>query len=422
MEGNIILQTAPKPDVAGAAITGGSSVVTSILNGISASHAAKKNYQYSRQLMLEQNRLNRENYEIQRRDRISDILNSASWERQARKNAGLSTADADGSSAAQTAAGSGASSEPQIDSASPGTSNMQPIDYSSILGTAAQVARSFIENENTQADTDKKRSEAAGVDIDNMTKYDRQIAELEKLRADGKISDNEAERSILKLKFERDTYNFEVEKEKNAAKISACDAKIREEQQKQEPLRTQLLDLSVKINEEQRKQAVFITETQVQRFNMEMQKFAAEIRELQSRAILNDANTGVALETKGLIAVQRFGEEIKNTLEGAKIPYAGLVASNLSSQLANAVRLQSYQLESEGYKAAMLKFDSEHQKQTYYFNMVNQGVNTLCNVTKTITSALNPVAGFVQGGGFTGPTPSPLPQGYTNIPFTPTYY
>lgn len=418
MEGNVILQSAPKPNVAGAAITGGSSVVTSILNGISASHAAKKNYQYSKQLMLEQNRLNRENYEIQRRDRISDILNSASWERQARKNAGLSTADSDGASAAQTAAGSGASSEPKIDAASPGTSNMQPVDYSSILGTAAQVARSFIENENTQADTQKKRSETEGVDIDNQTKLQENLARVDLLLKQGKLTENEAEHEKLRLQYDYDVMEFRKKKEQNESIISDAEVKIKDEQVKQEGLRTSILDLTKQLTNEQLRQAEFVTKNQSREFEMQMRRLQAEVEELYSRKILNKANASLAFRQEGLVAAQTFYQGCLNAFEKAKLPYANDMALNLKKQLEGSVELQAAEIDKATAQAAGMKFQNDHAAEKFYFDMFTNGLQAVTSSAANIAYCINPVKGLFGGA---PAAPSASANGVIQLQTIPNY-
>lgn len=200
------------------------------------------------------------------------------------------------------------------------------------------------------------RSQQQSQDIKNAFEIDRQIEEVEKLHKENKISDAEYDMRMENLKRALDTHDAYVTEQQEHAKQAEIQTKIADIQREQEGIKTEILKVTKSLNDEQLKQAKFITEHQFERF-------VKDIEEQNSRIAANKASSAASYASAAASRAQAMYTATLNRLEAAKVPYAGKIARAAATSAQNAAMTSYYQLNSSKVDYNRNKFEFERDKE-----------------------------------------------------------
>lgn len=312
-------------------LTGGlaSGAVGSLFSGISA----KRTYKYQKKLLQDQYNLNEQAAQNQDVRTRNLMLDQGTIQKQSNRDAGMNVAF--NGNAAQVSGVTAASQSP----ASVPSVN----DFSSLGSTAASAASSasslplqFKQEQVADEQHHLIKSQADNQDIKNLYEASRQFAELRSLFDKHQIDQKTFD--TLNEQFQRlvQTHGDFIEQTQQATKQAQLQSDIIEFQKQQEQLKVDYQNIVNDMSREQLKQLQFITEHQLERFNLEK-------NEILSRTNLNNKNADLAVKQALLVKAQAFGQRIQNQLEEAKIPYASEIAYNTTQLLINDVNLRHTQ-------------------------------------------------------------------------------
>ena len=200
------------------------------------------------------------------------------------------------------------------------------------------------------------RSQQQSQDIKNAFEIDRQIEEVEKLHKENKISDAEYQMRMENLKRALDTHDAYVTEQKEHAKQSEIQTKIADIQRQQEVIKTDILNVTKSLNDEQLKQAKFITEHQFERFVKDME-------EQNSRIAANKASAAASYASAAASRAQAMYTATLNKLEAAKVPYADQIARGAATSAHNAAISSYYQMQITKTDSERNKFELERDKE-----------------------------------------------------------
>jgi hypothetical protein len=165
----------------------------------------------------------------------------------------------------------------------------------------------------------KNDSESDLNEIDQLTRYDENIARLDGLLQSNKISRVEYKRRKNDLLFERKSLQDRLTKEHEEAEQSKIETAIKQKQDEYAAHQNEAIQIANKLSKEQLKQAEFITAHQLERYNI-------EIKEAMSRIDLNKASASAAYASAALAASQKLYTDTLQKLEAAKVPHAQKLA------------------------------------------------------------------------------------------------
>lgn len=205
------------------------------------------------------------------------------------------------------------------------------------------------------------RSQQQSQDIKNAFEIDRQIEEVEKLHKDNKISDAEYKMRMENLKRALDTHDAYVTEQQEHAKQAEIQTKITDIQREQEGIKTEILKVTKSLNDEQLKQAKFITEHQFERFVKDME-------EQNSRIAANKASAAASYASAAASRAQAMYTATLNKLEAAKVPYADQIARGAATSAHNAAISSYYQMQITKTDSDRNKFDLERDKEFHSGN------------------------------------------------------
>lgn len=205
------------------------------------------------------------------------------------------------------------------------------------------------------------RSQQQSQDIKNAFEIDRQIEEVEKLHKENKISDAEYEMRMENLKRALDTHDAYVTEQQEHAKQAEIQTKIADIQREQENIKTEILKVTKSLNEEQLKQAKFVTEHQFERFVKDME-------EQSSRIAANKASAAASYASAAASRAQAMYTVTLNKLEAAKVPYADKIARAAATSAQNAAMTSYYELNSSRVDYNRNKFEFERDKEFHSGN------------------------------------------------------
>lgn len=178
------------------------------------------------------------------------------------------------------------------------------------------------------------RSQQQGQDIKNSFEIQRQIEEVEQLHKQNKISDADYQTRMEQLRRALDTHDAYVTEQQEHAKQSEIQTKIADIQRQQEIVKTDILNVTKQLNEEQLKQAKFVTDHQLERFIKDME-------EQDSRIASNKASAAASYASAAASRAQELYTTTLNKLESAKVPYADKIARSAATTAYNSA-IQSY--------------------------------------------------------------------------------
>ena len=200
------------------------------------------------------------------------------------------------------------------------------------------------------------RSQQQSQDIKNAFEIDRQVAEVEQLHKENKISDADYQTRMEQLKRLKDTHDAYVTEQTEHAKQAEIQTKITDIQRQQEGIKTEILGITKQLNDEQLKQAKFVTEHQFERFVKDME-------EQDSRIAANKASATASYASAAAARAQAMYTATLNKLEAAKVPYADKIASSAATTAYNSAITSYWTRTSAKTDADRNKFELERDKE-----------------------------------------------------------
>lgn len=204
------------------------------------------------------------------------------------------------------------------------------------------------------------RSQQQGQDIKNSFEIQRQIEELEQLHKQNKISDADYQTRMEQLRRALDTHDAYVTEQNEHAKQSEIQTKIADIQRQQEVVKTEILQVTKLLNDEQLKQAKFVTDHQLERFVKDME-------EQDSRIASNKASAAASYASAAASRAQELYTTTLNQLESAKVPYADKIARSASTTAYNSAITSYWQRSNAKVDYDRNKFELERDKE-YHSN------------------------------------------------------
>lgn len=256
-------------------------------------------------------------------------------------------------------------------------------DYGAAL---SQGVQNLLTTTQVQADNRLKNAQARNQEIKNDFEIDNQLSNLRKQLDDHKISQAEYDTRVEELTRLRDTHDSYVKQEDEKANQAELDTKIKEIQVKQENSKNEILGIIKQLNEEQLKQAKFITEHQ-------LEQYISDCAEQASRIRANDASAAASFASAAASRAQAMLTNIQSKLENAKVPYAAELAKALSNQAKYAATLTFNQAFGAGLDNAPKAREAQYQNyvkrqegswigRNIFYNMRGVFDNSLGNVFK----------------------------------------
>lgn len=237
---------------------------------------------------------------------------AAELEAAGKRSAGLSTAgDFNGESVSSPTI-----SSPSLPSAPMADDSPSLIDSLGFMRDVSSLMSTIKLNDSSARKND---TESDLNEIDQLTRYDENIARLDGLLQSNKISRVEYKRRKNDLLFERKSLQDRLTKEHEEAEQSKIETSIKDKQNEFAAHQNEAIQIANNLSREQLKQAEFITQHQLERYNL-------EIKEAMSRIDLNKASASAAYSSAALNASQKLYTETLQKLEAAKVPHAQKLA------------------------------------------------------------------------------------------------
>ena len=313
--------------------------LSSLIGGSISSH-------FSKSLMRYQDKLNDQNA-LDAYNRQRELMgDSASLQKQGMLNAGYNTAFGSNGSVQSVSSQPGSS----VGLGSVSSDNM-PKSFQTLL----DASNSSSSGEVAAAQSGLLRSQQQSQDIKNAFEIDRQISELEQLHKANKISDVEYQTRMENLQRLKDTHDSYVTEQSEKAKQAEIQTKIADIQKQQEGIKTDILNITKQLNDEQLKQAKFVTEHQFERYVKDMQ-------EQDSRIAANKASAAASYASAAASRAQAMYTATLNKLEAAKVPYADKIASAAATTAYNGAITSYWQRSSAKTDSDRNKFELERDK------------------------------------------------------------
>lgn len=251
---------------------------------------------------------------------------------------------------------------------SPGSSQISSVGQSSMSNSMPKSFQTLLDAQNSSssgevaaAQSGLLRSQQQSQDIKNAFEIDRQISELDQLHKANKISDAEYQTRMENLQRLKDTHESYVTEQSEHAKQAEIQTKIADIQKQQEGIKTDILNITKQLNDEQLKQAKFVTEHQFERYVKDMQ-------EQDSRIAANKASAAASYASAAASRAQAMYTATLNKLEAAKVPYADKIASAAATTAYNGAITSYWQRTSAKTDSDRNKFELERDKQFHSGN------------------------------------------------------
>ena len=323
----------------GSAITGIGAIgdgISSLFGGDTSSTKQAKslaNQQFQMQMALnqQQNEFAKQNALLDYQRQRELTRDSAALQQEGKIQAGINPATSDGTTAAASSVNP---------TAAPSGGSAPSIDVAALTNASTQRAQMFnallsnsVDLERVKEDTRGKRIQN---DLDELAFDDK----LDKLHNDKVISDEEYERRKRENRIGNATEDETIKQTQEATKQAEIETRIKALQEDNQKIQNDIANIVKQCNEEQRKQLVFITQHQLERFNKEMAEIASRIR-------LNDASSAAQYASAAASKAQEMFTRLQIKLEQAKLPYAGPLAKATFDATNNSVKLATEQLRSQ---------------------------------------------------------------------------
>lgn len=205
-----------------------------------------------------------------------------------------------------------------------------------------QVKDSVVKANESNADANaanahKAESDAQNQDIKNTFEIQHQMDEVRKDLDEHKISQSEYDTKMEELQRMLDTHESFVTQNQEAAKQSEIDTRIKSLQEDNQKIQNDIANIVKQCNEEQRKQLVFITQHQ-------LEKYLKDMEEQNSRIKANNASAVASFASAAASRAQAMYTELQTKLERAKIPFASQVAKAAKDAAVNSANLAHEQM------------------------------------------------------------------------------
>lgn len=326
----------------GSAITGIGAIkdgVSSLFGGDTsdtkqAKSLAYQQFQMQMALNQQQNEFAKENALLDYQRQRELTRDNASLQQEGKIKAGVNPASSDGSTAAA------ASVNPV---AAPSAGSAPTIDVAALTNASTQRAQMFNALLSNTADIEHVKEDTRGKriqnDLDELAFDDK----LDKLHNDKVISDEEYEKRKRENRIGNETEQDTIKQVQEATKQAETETRIKALQEENQKIQNDIANIVKQINEEQRKQMVFITEHQGE-------KFAKEMEEIASRIKANDASAAASYASIAVSRAQALFTKVQTKLEKAKVPYASQIAAATRDAAVNSAKLAFEQ--ARGHKMA----------------------------------------------------------------------
>lgn len=326
----------------GGAITGLGAIgdgISSLFGGDTSSTKQAKslaNQQFKMQQALnqQQNDFAKENSLLDYQRQRELTRDNASLQQEGKIQAGINPSTGDGSTAAA------ASVNPV---AAPSAGSAPTIDVAALTNASTQRAQMFNALLSNTADIERVKEDTRGKRIQNDRDELSFIDQLDKLHNDKLISDEEYEKRKRENRIGNETEHDTIKQTQEATKQAETETRIKALQEENQKIQNDIANIVKQCNEEQRKQMVFITEHQGE-------KFAKEMAEIASRIRANDASAAASYASAAASRAQALFTEVQTKLEKAKVPYASQIAAATRDAAVNSAKLAYEQ--ARGHKMA----------------------------------------------------------------------
>lgn len=305
-------------------------------------------YNLNKKLMKYQAQLNEEAAQKNDARTRSLMSDTDTITKQSMRNAGINTAMNGGQS--------------QVGAVSaPGASGVSGASVSGLSGLGSSVVNAFaqfqgLERENqvkdsvvkanessadaNDANAHKAESDAQNQDIKNVFEIQHQMDLVRKDLDEHKISQSEYDTKMEELQRLLDTHDSYVTTQKEAANQSEIETRIKTLQENNQKIQNDIANIVKQCNEEQRKQLVFITEHQ-------LEKYLKDMEEQNSRIKANNASAAASFASAAASRAQALYTGVLTQLEKAKIPFAGPLAKATFDAANNAAKLSREQVRTQ---------------------------------------------------------------------------
>lgn len=326
----------------GGAITGLGSIgdsISSMFGGDTSSTSqakklAKQQFQYQQALNQQQNDFAKENALLDYQRQRELTRDNASLQQEGKIQAGINPATSDGSTAAA------ASVNPV---AAPSAGSAPTIDVAALTNASTQRAQMFNALLSNTADIERVKEDTRGKRIQNDRDELSFLDQLDKLHNEKLISDEEYEKRKRENRIGNATEQDTIKQTQEATKQAETETRIKALQEENQKLQNDIANIVKQCNEEQRKQMVFITEHQGERF-------ANEMAEIASRIKANNASAAASYASAAASRAQALYTEVLTKLEKAKVPFASQIAAATRDAAVNSAKLAYEQ--ARGHKMA----------------------------------------------------------------------
>lgn len=295
---------------------------------------------------------------------------AAELEAVGKRNAGLSTAgDFNGESVNTPTV-----SSPSLPSAPMADDSPSLLDSLGFMRDVSSLMSTIKLNDSSARKND---SESDLNEIDQLTRYDENLARLDGLLQSNKISRVEYKRRKNDLLFERKSLQDRLTKEHEEAEQSKIETSIKNKQDEFAAHQNEAIQIANNLSKEQLKQAQFITQHQLERYNL-------EIKEAMSRIDLNKASASAAYSSAALNASQKLYTETLQKLEAAKVPHAQKLAKAIydaASADADVKRNQARITESQ--------IPESENKKNYHNSLGGKFIDTLTEPLRFVLSGVS---------------------------------
>lgn len=297
---------------------------------------------------------------------------AAELEAAGKRSAGLSTAgDFNGESVSSPTI-----SSPSLPSAPMADDAPSLIDSLGFMRDVSSLMSTIKLNDSSARKND---SESDLNEVDQLTRYDENLARLDGLLQSNKISRVEYKRRKNDLLFERKSLQDRLTKEHEEAEQSKIETSIKDKQNEFAAHQNEAIQIANDLSREQLKQAEFITQHQLERYNI-------EIKEAMSRIDLNKASASAAYSSAALNASQKLYTDTLQQLEAAKVPHAQKLAKAIydaASADADIKRNQARITESQIPEA--------ENKKNYHNSLGGKFIDTLTEPLRFVLSGVSAI-------------------------------
>jgi hypothetical protein len=302
-------------------------------------------YNLNKKLMKYQAQLNEEAAQKNDARTRSLMSDTDTITKQSMRNAGINTAMNGGQSqvgAVSAPEASGVSGASVSGLSGLGSSVVNAFAQFQGLERENQVKDSVVKANESNADANaanahKAESDAQNQDIKNTFEIQHQMDEVRKDLDEHKISQSEYDTKMEELQRMLDTHESFVTQNQEAAKQSEIDTRIKSLQEDNQKIQNDIANIVKLCNEEQRKQLVFITEHQ-------FEKYLKDIEEQNSRIKANNASAVASFASAAASRAQALYTGVLTQLEKAKVPYAKQIAASTRDAAVNSANLAHEQV------------------------------------------------------------------------------